>query len=146
MKISTRTRYGVRLMIALAADYNQGPVSLKDISKHEEISEKYLSQIIIPLRAKGLVLSVRGAGGGYVLSRPPNRMRLREVIEALVGDLTLVECLEDSSKCERVDICRSRDMWSLLGQKLIEFFDSYSLKDLVEMQKEKMKKVINYEI
>lgn len=133
-------------MIELGVDYSKGPVSLKEISKREEISEKYLSQIIIPLKAKRLVVATRGAGGGYILSKPPSRMRLREVIEALVGDLTLVECLEDSSKCSRVDICKSRDIWSMLGQKLIEFFDSYTLSDLIKMQKEKMKKVINYEI
>jgi Rrf2 family protein len=93
MKISTRARYGTRLMVALGAHYGQRPVFLKEIAKAEEISEKYLSQIIMPLKAAGLVNSFRGAHGGYVLSRTPAQISLKDIVGALEGDFNLVGCL-----------------------------------------------------
>ncbi len=86
MKISTRVRYGMRLMLELALHDNQGPIFLKDIARKQDISEKYLSQIIIPLRTAGLVKSFRGAHGGYELQREPEAITLRQVMEALEGE------------------------------------------------------------
>jgi Rrf2 family protein len=139
MKLSTRTRYGVRLMVVLARNYGKGPVYLKDIANEEEISEKYLSQIIIPLRGIGLVTSSRGAYGGYVLSKPASEIRLREIVEVVEGDC-LVDCVKNPSFCSRAETCATRDVWDLLGEKISETLDSITLDQLLEMDKEKHKK------
>ncbi|MFA5284396.1 MAG: Rrf2 family transcriptional regulator, partial [Smithellaceae bacterium] len=97
MKLSTRTRYGVRLMTVLAQNYGKGPVFLKDIAKGENISEKYLSLIIIPLRGVGLINSVRGAHGGYNLSKEPSQITLKEIVDVLEGDCSLVDCVKNPS-------------------------------------------------
>src|SRR4030042_540461 len=95
MKLSTRTRYGVRLMVALALNYGKDPVFLKDIAKGENISEKYLSLIIIPLRGVNLVNSVRGAHGGYNLSKEPSQITLKEIVDVLEGECSLVDCVKN---------------------------------------------------
>lgn len=130
MKLSTRTRYGVRLMLALARIHGQGSVFLKDIAKEEEISEKYLSQIIIPLRGAGLVNSSRGAHGGYALARSPAEITLRQIVEPLEGDC-LVDCVNNPAACARVLTCASRDVWTLLGGKISETLDSITLEQLL---------------
>ena len=114
MKLSTRARYGVRLMLALARSYGQGSVYLKDVAKGEEISEKYLSQIIIPLRSAGLVNSTRGAHGGYMLSKPPAEITLKQIVDPLEGDC-LVDCVKNPSACPCVSTCANRDVRALLG-------------------------------
>jgi len=112
MKLSTRTRYGVRLMLALARNHGQGSVFLRDVAKAEEISEKYLSQIIIPLRGAGLVSSSRGVHGGYALARSPAEITLRQIVAPLEGDC-LVDCVNNPAACPRVLTCASRDVWTL---------------------------------
>ena len=105
MRLSTRSRYGVRMMLALGASEQKSPIFLKDIARSEEISEKYLSQIIIPLKAQGLVTPFRGAHGGYILSRPASQIKLREIIEPLEGDLCLVDCVTNAEVCHRSTEC-----------------------------------------
>ncbi len=136
MKLSTRTRYGVRLMLALARNYGKGPVYLKDIALQEGISEKYLSLIIIPLRAVGLVSSTRGAHGGYSLSRPPSEITLEDIMEVL-EDNCLVDCVKDPSACPRASTCASRDIWAMLGGKISEILGSTTLENLLEIKREK---------
>jgi Rrf2 family cysteine metabolism transcriptional repressor len=131
MKLSTKTRYGTRLMVNLALNFGQKQLLLKDIAKTENISEKYLSQIIIPLKSSGLVKSFRGAHGGYVLSKPPKNISLKEIVVALDGPLDLVECIKDSSACERVSFCVTRNLWKELGETLEQTLASKSLADLV---------------
>ena len=133
-------------MLELALHYEQGPVFLKDIAKNEEISEKYLSQIIIPLKAYGLVNSFRGAKGGYVLSRPPSQITLKAIVEILEGGLDLLECVGNASVCGRVSKCVTRDIWSLLGQTISNTLGAITLQDLVRMYKEKEEKIIMYNI
>jgi Rrf2 family protein len=136
MKLSTRARYGVRLMLALAKNYGRGTLFLKDVAKSEEISEKYLGQIIIPLRGAGLVNSNRGAHGGYNLARSPGEITLRQIVEPLEGDC-LVDCLKNSSACSRVSTCASRDVWALLGGKISETLEGITLEQLVRMNQDK---------
>ncbi len=131
MRISTRVRYGVRLMLELALHNNQGPIFLKDIARRQDISEKYLSQIIIPLRTAGLVKSFRGAHGGYELKRPPEEITLRDVVEALDGEFTLVECLAHPEACDRVGHCVTQQVWRRLGQVMAETLEKVTLKNLV---------------
>ncbi len=137
MKLSTRSRYGVRLLLELALNNAKGQVFLKDIAREEEISEKYLSLIIIPLKAAGLVSSMRGAHGGYVLAKPPSKITLKEVVNILEGDTCLVDCVKDPSKCSRSGTCASRDLWSIISDKVSETLGSFTLEDLVRISREK---------
>ena len=146
MKLSTRARYGVRLMVALALNYGQGLVFLKDIAKGEDISEKYLSQIIIPLRGVGLVSSSRGAYGGYSLAKDPSEITMKEIMDVLEGDCSLVDCVKDPSKCPRVPICASHDVWAIIGGKISETLSSITLDMLVKMNQEKAQKAMMHNI
>ena len=142
MKLSTRTRYGVRLMTALACNYGKGPVFLKDIARGENISEKYLSLIIIPLRGSGLVTSIRGARGGYKLSKEPTGITLKEIVDILEGDCSLVDCVKNPSTCKRVPICASHDVWAIIGRKISETLSSITLDTLVAMNQKKVENSI----
>jgi len=146
MKISTRTRYGTRLMLELAIHYDTGPVFLKDIAKAEDISEKYLSQIIIPLKSLGLVNSFRGAKGGYVLARAPKEITLREIAEVLEGGFDLLSCVNNPGVCQRISICVTRDIWNLLGKTMANILDSITLDDLVKEYNGKKEVAFMYNI
>ncbi|MRR16840.1 MAG: Rrf2 family transcriptional regulator [Deltaproteobacteria bacterium] len=137
MKLSTRSRYGMRMMTDLAGHYGENPVLLKDIAKREDISEKYLSLIVIPLRGAGLLQSIRGAGGGYRLAHKPENITVRDIWQALEGEICLVDCVKDAKRCPRVSTCPTRDMWGLLGQKLSETLQSITLADLARLRREK---------
>ena len=118
-------------MLALGLKDKNGPVFLKDIARTEEISEKYLSQIIIPLKAKGLVNTFRGAHGGYILSRPASQINLKDIIEPLEGDLNLVNCVKKSGICSRSAECVTRGVWNDMSLLLSEFLEKYTLEDLI---------------
>ncbi|HON39435.1 MAG TPA: Rrf2 family transcriptional regulator, partial [Deltaproteobacteria bacterium] len=137
MKITTRSRYGVRLMLELARNFEKGQVLLKDIARNEEISEKYLSLIIIPLRTAGLVQSTRGAHGGYSLTRPPEEITLKDIVQVLEGGISLVDCVENSSSCSRSQTCVSRDVWSIVSERISQTLESISLGDLLAKTREK---------
>lgn len=146
MKISTRARYGTRLMVELGLHYGQGPVFLRQIAKAEEISEKYLSQIIIPLRAAGLVNSFRGAHGGYVLARPPAKISLKEIVGVLEGNFDLVGCVDNPSECSRVSVCVTRNLWSNLGKKIGQILSAVTLEELVKESRKKRQSGVMYNI
>jgi Rrf2 family protein len=146
MKLSTRVRYGVRLMLSLAENWGNGPVLLRDIARREEISEKYLSLIVIPLRTKGLINSTRGAHGGYTLARPPEEITIEQILEAIEGRPSLVDCIGNSSRCSRADECVTRDVWAALGDTITQALDSVNLHQLIEMKKNKSGKTITYAI
>jgi Rrf2 family protein len=130
MKISTRARYGLRLMVDLAVKHGKGPILLKDVSRSQEISEKYLSQIIIPLKTAGLVKSFRGAHGGYTLQRDPAKINLLEVVSALEGDLSLVECVASPTSCSRTDICVTQEVWHQVSRAMVSTLAGITLADL----------------
>jgi len=132
MRLSTRSRYGVRLMLALGANKLSKPLFLKDIANSEEMSEKYLSQIIIPLKAKGLVTTFRGAHGGYLLSRPASEITLRDIIEPLEGDLSLVDCVGNPAVCGKANECATREVWDEMSSLLLNFLDTFTLEDLIK--------------
>ncbi len=137
MKLSTRSRYGVRLMTALACEHGEKSLFLKDIAASEKISGKYLSLIVIPLRAAGLINSLRGAHGGYSLARAPGEITLCDIIEALEGETCLVRCVKQPSTCDRAAICPTRDIWRVLGDKIRETMRSVTIAELANLQKEK---------
>ena len=130
MKLSTRSRYGMRLMLDLALKSGGGSVFLKDIAREEQISEKYLSLIIIPLKSAGLVRSTRGAHGGYTLGRPAEEINLKEIVTVLEGEICLVDCVKDSGICSRASICASRDLWETLSETIAETLELVTLADL----------------
>jgi Rrf2 family protein len=141
MKLSTKSRYGVRFMTALACEYGEKSFFLKDIAASEEISEKYLSLIVIPLRTAGLIKSLRGAHGGYSLARAPGEITLCDIVEALEGETCLVHCVKQPSACNRAAICPTRDIWSVLGDKIRESLKSITIAELALHKKEINKKV-----
>jgi Rrf2 family cysteine metabolism transcriptional repressor len=142
IRLSTKGRYGTRLMLNLAQHYGNGSraVILKDVSTDEEISIRYLEQIIIPLKINRLVKSIRGAGGGYTLARKPEEIRLAEILHALEGSCCLVECVEDAEFCDRIDVCPTFDIWKGASDILTDYFEAISLRDIVEMAEKKKKK------
>jgi Rrf2 family protein len=146
MKLSTRVRYGVRLMLSLAEKWGTGPVLLKDIARQEEISEKYLSLIVIPLRTSGLINSTRGAHGGYMLARPPEQITVEQIVEAIEGKPSLVDCIGNSARCSRAGECVTRDIWAALGDTITQALDSVSLERLIEMKRGKAAKTSTYAI
>lgn len=146
MRISTKGRYGARLMLELALYYGKGPVLLKDIAKREEISEGYLEHLLPSLKAAGLVNSSRGAHGGYTLAKTPSEITLREVVQALEGPLSPAECVHTPNVCQRVRSCVTRDIWKKLGEKISQTLESVTLKDMVEMQKNKGETSLIYNI
>ena len=141
IKLSTKGRYGTRLMQNLAQHYNNGneSVILKNISDEEEISIRYLEQIIIPLKIAKLVKSIRGAGGGYILSRVPSEIKLSEILHALEGSCCLVDCVEDNDYCDRIPTCAANEVWKEATNILKNYFDSLTLQDLIEIQKKKIR-------
>ncbi|MCQ9208212.1 MAG: RrF2 family transcriptional regulator [Omnitrophica bacterium] len=137
MRLSSRGRYAARLMLDLAIHYGNGPILLKDIAARQEISEKYLGQLAAPLKAAGVITSIRGAHGGYTLARAPQDITLKEVVTAAEGSLDLVECVSSPKICHRVNLCVTRDIWGRLSEKLAEVLESTTLQDMVNMQAEK---------
>lgn len=135
MRLSTRSRYGTRLMLELALHYNKGTVFLKDIAREEEISEKYLSHLVIPLKANGLISSSRGAHGGYRLAKSPSHITVKDIVQTLEGDLSPVECVKNPSICRRTSGCVTRDVWEKLDERISDTLSSITLKDLVKSQK-----------
>lgn len=137
MKISTKIRYGARAMLELASHYGEGPIELKEIARQEDISLKYLEQVINPLRAAGLVKSIRGSKGGYSLAKAPSEICLYDVVETLEGPLHLLECLHDPKACQRVPSCVTRDIWKEVSDAISKIFNSVTLEDMVNRKKEK---------
>jgi len=142
IRLSTKGRYGTRLMLNLARHYGNGndAVILKNISEDERISIRYLEQIIIPLKINRLVKSIRGAGGGYTLARRPEDIRLSEILHALEGNCCLVECIEDGSYCEFQETCPTFDIWKGATELLKGYFDGITLKDIMVQAEKKDKK------
>ena len=139
MKISTKIRYGARAMLELASHYGEGPIELKEIAKKEDISLKYLEQVINSLRTAGLVKSIRGSKGGYSLAKPPSEICMYDVVETLEGPLNLLECLHDSKVCQKVPSCVTRDIWKEVSDAISKIFYSVTLEDMVNRKREKEK-------
>jgi Rrf2 family protein len=131
MKISTRGRYALRLMLDIALTGGRGPVSLRDVAQRQDISDKYLEQIITPLGRAGLVRSVRGAGGGYLLTRKPEEYTVGEILRVLEGSLAPVGCAEDKSCCGRAAQCVTQEVWEQIAAAVAGVVDHITLADLM---------------
>ena len=135
MKLSTRGRYGTRIMLDLAAHHDKGAIPLREIAKRQDLSVKYLEQLIIPLKAAGLIRSVRGARGGYTLARKPEKITVGQIIETLEGSMSLVNCVADSTVCGLQEECSTRDIWLRMTERLMAGLSSLSLQDVLNGKK-----------
>jgi Rrf2 family cysteine metabolism transcriptional repressor len=137
MKLSTRTRYGIRAILELAENYGKGPLQLRAIAQSQEISIKYLEQLMALLKSAGFVRSIRGSKGGYILAKAPNQIRLIDVFNALEGPVVTTECLDNNSYCQRVADCVARQVWVEVQQAIMTVLQSKTLQDLVDKTKDK---------
>lgn len=135
MKISTKGRYAVRLMLDLALHNTGEAVSIKDISKRQEVSDKYLEQIISVLNKAGYVRSIRGAQGGYMLKKDPKEYTVGMILRLTEGSLAPVDCVEDDeTTCPRAQSCVTYVIWKRLNDAINGVVDNITLADLVELQ------------
>lgn len=132
MKLSTRSRYGTRLMQDLAQHYDEGPVRIGEIAKRQDISVKYLEQLIIPLKRSNLIKSIRGVKGGHMLARPPGQITVGQIVKALEGAIELVDCIENPEECERSGICLTRSIWEDASKAMYEKLNSITLSEMLE--------------
>ena len=144
MKLSTRTRYGIRAILELAKNHGKGPLQIKTIAQRQDISVKYLEQLIAILKSAGLVRSIRGAKGGYMLAKAPNEIKLNDVFNALEGPTTTVECIENENYCARVADCVARQVWVQVQEAIDNVLKAITLRDLVD--RTKGKRTLNYQI
>ena len=140
MKLSTRTRYGLRAMIELGLNFNKGPVLMKSISENTYISRKYLHSILTSLKSAGLVRSIRGTGGCSSIARHPSEIKVSEVVSVLDGSLCVVECVENINVCEKSNNCIASDVWSELSEAIERTLENISLEYLI-LKKEKKDKI-----
>lgn len=133
VKLSTKSTYGLRAMIDIAINYKENPVSIKDISEREDISLKYLEKLMTSLKKAGLIDSIRGAKGGYILSREPNNISIGEILRALEGNLNPVDCkLLMDENCNIEDDCIMKFVWSKISEGINMAVDSMSLQDVID--------------
>ena len=138
MKISTRGRYALRMLIDLAEHENCGFVALKDIAARQNISKKYLEQIIPIFNNSDILKTARGSQGGYRLSRSPEKYTVGEILRLTEGNLAPVDCLtQDPIECERSVDCPTLPVWQGLNRVINEYLDSITLQDLLDQQREK---------
>ena len=137
MKISTKGRYALRLMLDLAIHSEGSAVPLRDVAQRQEISDKYLEQIVTQLSRAGLVRSVRGAGGGYLLTRTPEGYTVGEILRVLEGSLAPVSCADGVGCCERADRCVTVEVWRVIQAAVDGVVDHLTLADLVRRYHQK---------
>ena len=139
MKISTRGRYALRLMLDLALNDKDQYITIKSISEHQEISGKYLEQIISVLSRAGYVKSVRGAQGGYKLAKPPEEYTVGMILRLIEGNLAPVACMEDApNQCPRCGQCATLSVWQKIDEAVSNVVDNITLADLVAEQRAKL--------
>jgi Rrf2 family protein len=137
MKLSTRGQYATRALLDLALHQDEAPILLKDISRRQQISQRYLEHLITPLIAAGIIVTTRGPKGGVSLAKPPEEIRLDEVIQLLEGAISPVECVNNPDTCMRSRSCATREVWDELRQTMTGFLKSITIRDLMERQREK---------
>jgi len=136
MKLSTRGRYGLKAMYQLALHYGEGPIPLNSIAKKQGLSENYLEQLFSALRKEGLLCSIRGAQGGYMLAKHPKHITVGHILRTLEGNMAPVDCVVDDSKvCDKEDECATRFVYAQINESINNVIDSISLQDMIENQK-----------
>jgi Rrf2 family protein len=139
MKLGTKTRYSSRAILDLALHYDNGStmISAREIAEHQDLSTKYLENLLATLRSAGLVRSVRGMEGGYTLARPPDQINLRQIYHVFEGTEGFVECTTDPEYCKRTDGCATQEIWAQMYDACMEILESTTLEDLARRAREK---------
>ena len=138
MKISTKGRYSLRLLLDLAENRDKGFIALKDIAERQGISKKYLEQIVTLLNRSDILRTNRGYQGGYMLAKDPEQYTVGQILRITEGGLCPVSCLEDDpNKCERSGFCKTLSVWQGLAKVMYEYLDGITLKDIIENSKAK---------
>lgn len=134
MKIPTKCRYGIRALIVIAKNHSDVPTKRKHISTIQGIPNSYLENILIALKNGNLITSLRGAGGGFMLKRPPEEISLLDVYQALQGDLTLLDCVDCPAACDRSEDCVVRPVWMEMQEAQKEVLEKKTIKHLLELE------------
>lgn len=134
MQLSTKARYAVRAMVELTLKDNKEPVKLKDIADSQDISLKYLEQVMFPLRVRGYVKTLKGSQGGYLMSKPPEQITILEIVECVEGSMSPVECADNPDICKRKKICAAREVWVGLKDAISTELSKITLADLAKKQ------------
>lgn len=129
-------------MIDIAFEGSEGGVYQKDIAERQNISLKYLDNIIASLKTAGLITTVRGKKSGYRITRRPDQIRILDIYKAFEPEIAIVECMSHNFACERSDTCGAKEFWEGLNESIVSYFQSYSLEDLMQIQKRKQAAVI----
>jgi Rrf2 family protein len=135
MKVSTKGRYGLRIMLELAMRHGSGPVLVSTIAEHQALPSKYIHVLVGGLKAAGLVRAVRGPNGGLELGRDPARITPLDVVAALEGRIAPVDCVAEAAGCARGEACVAREVWSELGAAMEEALARHTLAELAERQR-----------
>jgi len=136
MKLSTKGRYAARALLDLALHYGEGSVRVKDISRRQELSDRYLEQILSLLKAAGFVRVVRGPRGGFILARPPEDIRLIDIVAVVEGSTAPVDCVDEPEICERSSTCATREVWADVKSAIDGVLGSVTLQSLADRQRE----------
>jgi Rrf2 family cysteine metabolism transcriptional repressor len=134
----------MRAILELAANYGKGPLQIKIIAHRQEISIKYLEQLMAMLKSGGFIRSMRGSKGGYLLARTPDKIKISEVFTALEGPVVTVECVEDQNYCSRAIDCITRQLWTDVQDAIMGVLDSLTLQDLIDRNQND--KALSYQI
>ena len=134
MRLSTKSRYATRLLLDMAKQYKKGTIQSQDIARRQNISQKYIEQIIIPLKKANYIKSVRGAKGGHMLAKSPEAISVGEIVALLEGGSSLTECSENPEACDKVDTCLTRYLWREAAKAMYEKLNSITFSDLIEME------------
>jgi len=133
MKFNTKIRYGIRTMISIASNENQGEGILqKDIARNQDISVKYLDHIISALKTNGLIKTKSGRKSGYVLTRPPEKITMLDIHNAFEPGIEIIECLDPECECPKKPTCSPHEFWKGLNNNIEAYFKSYTLQNLIE--------------
>lgn len=132
MRLSTRGRYGLKVMYQLAADYGNGPIPLNVIAEKEKLSQNYLEQLVSILRKEGLINSVRGAQGGYMLAKEPKSITVGSILRVLEGDMAPADCVVDgNTECDNENDCVTKIVWAQIKDSIDSVIDSITLEDMI---------------
>jgi len=132
LRLSTKGQYGVRAMYEIAKASGSGPVTIRKISEEQNVSVAYLEQILNKLRKSGIIKSIKGPGGGYILARDPKMISIGEILQELEGPVAITSCLDPKEGCVRVDSCVTHLLWKSLGDNIEHFLDGMKLQDLLQ--------------
>ena len=131
MKLTTRSRYGTRMLIDIARNGVEGPVRISDIAQRQKVSVKYLEKLIRELRLAGFIRSRRGPKGGHMLNRPASEIHIGDVVKVLEGDGALVDCASDKPNCDRAPDCATRAVWREASLAVYQALNTYTVQDLL---------------